>query len=166
MKSIFENVILSGEFDLADMLRKIKTAWVEGDFSDEDRTALVDLARQHAVPENSYAPLQEQIKKAFEEIAALRKTVEANAIGVREIRSAVEQLGATITPGDPEPTDEWPEYIQPTGAHDAYHTGDRITFNGVHYICLMDNCVWSPLTYPAAWQEQTEPDITTEEITE
>ena len=34
-----------------------------------------------------------------------------------------------------------------------YKRQDKITFNGVHYICLMDNCVWSPLTYPAAWQE-------------
>ena len=60
----------------------------------------------------------------------------------------------------------YPLWSQPSGAHDAYYTGDKITFKGVHYICLMDNCVWSPLTYPAAWQEQTTPDISTEETTE
>jgi hypothetical protein len=46
-------------------------------------------------------------------------------------------------------------YNQP-GAHDSYKTGDKITYNGKKYICKMDNCVWSPDTYPAAWEEVTE----------
>ena len=33
---------------------------------------------------------------------------------------------------------EWPEYKQPTGAHDAYHVGDKITYNGKHYTCVME----------------------------
>ena len=37
--------------------------------------------------------------------------------------------------------EEWPEFVQPTGAQDAYNTGDKITFDCEHYICLMDNCV-------------------------
>lgn len=45
-------------------------------------------------------------------------------------------------PGEPEdPADEWPEYKQPTGAHDAYHVGDKITYNGKHYTCIYDGCV-------------------------
>lgn len=50
--------------------------------------------------------------------------------------------------------DEWPEFVQPTGAHDAYNTGDKITFNGEHYVCKMDGCTWSPSDYPAAWEKQ------------
>ena len=50
--------------------------------------------------------------------------------------------------------DEWPEFVQPTGAHDAYNTGDKITFNGEHYVCKMDGCTWSPQDYPAAWEKQ------------
>lgn len=50
--------------------------------------------------------------------------------------------------------DEWPEFVQPTGAHDAYNTGDKITFNGKHYVCKMDACTWSPTDYPAGWEEQ------------
>lgn len=50
--------------------------------------------------------------------------------------------------------DEWPEFVQPTGAHDAYKTGDKITFNGEHYVCKMDGCTWSPQDYPAAWEKQ------------
>lgn len=30
--------------------------------------------------------------------------------------------------------DEWPEWVQPTGAHDAYNTGDQVTHNGQHWI--------------------------------
>ena len=51
--------------------------------------------------------------------------------------------------------DEWPEFVQPTGAHDAYKKGDKITFDGKHYISLIDANVYSPTAYPAGWQEQT-----------
>ena len=50
--------------------------------------------------------------------------------------------------------DEWPEFVQPTGVHDAYNKGDKVTFNGKHYISLIDANVYSPATYPAGWQEQ------------
>ena len=52
--------------------------------------------------------------------------------------------------------DEWPEFVQPTGAHDAYKTGDKITYNGEHYVCKMNACTWSPSEYPAAWEKVTE----------
>ena len=51
--------------------------------------------------------------------------------------------------------DEWPEFVQPTGAHDAYNKGDKVTFEGKHYISLIDGNVYSPTAYPAGWQEQT-----------
>ena len=50
--------------------------------------------------------------------------------------------------------DEWPEFVQPTGAHDAYNKGDKVTFEGKHYISLIDGNVYSPAAYPAGWQEQ------------
>lgn len=48
--------------------------------------------------------------------------------------------------------DEWPEFVQPTGAQDAYQTGDKVTYNGKHYVSLADNNVWSPDAYPAYWK--------------
>lgn len=48
--------------------------------------------------------------------------------------------------------EEWPEWVQPTGAQDAYMTGDKVTFEGEHYISLIDNNTWSPAAYPAGWQ--------------
>ena len=50
--------------------------------------------------------------------------------------------------------DEWPEFIQPTGAHDSYNKGDKVTFEGKHYISLIDGNVYSPTAYPAGWKEQ------------
>ena len=50
--------------------------------------------------------------------------------------------------------DEWPEFVQPTGSHDAYNKGDKVTFEGKHYISLIDGNVYSPAEYPAGWQEQ------------
>lgn len=44
-----------------------------------------------------------------------------------------------------------PEWIQPTGSHDAYNTRDRVTFNGTVYESLIDGNVWSPGVYPSGW---------------
>lgn len=49
-------------------------------------------------------------------------------------------------------TEEWPEWVQPTGAQDAYNTGDKVTYKGQHYISTIDGNVWAPDTYPAGWQ--------------
>lgn len=50
-----------------------------------------------------------------------------------------------------DPSNEYPEFKQPTGAHDAYAKGDRVTFEGKHYISLIDANVYSPTAYPAGW---------------
>lgn len=47
---------------------------------------------------------------------------------------------------------EYPEFVQPTGSHDAYNTGDKITFEGKKYVSLIDANVYSPTDYPAGWQ--------------
>lgn len=46
---------------------------------------------------------------------------------------------------------EWPEWRQPTGAHDAYNTGDKVTYEGHHYICTIDGNIWCPVDYPIGW---------------
>ena len=53
----------------------------------------------------------------------------------------------------PEP-EEWPEWVQPTGAHDAYGVGDKVTYNGKHYVSKIAGNVWSPDAYPAGWEAQ------------
>lgn len=53
-----------------------------------------------------------------------------------------------------DPNEEWPQYKQPTGAHDAYMKGDKVTFENKHYISLADNNVYSPKDYPSNWEEK------------
>ena len=48
--------------------------------------------------------------------------------------------------------EEWPEFIQPTGAHDAYAKGAKVTYKSRHYISLIDANVYSPEAYPQGWQ--------------
>ena len=43
--------------------------------------------------------------------------------------------------------DEFPEWVQPTGAHDAYNIGDKVSYNGKHYICTADANVYAPGVY-------------------
>lgn len=53
----------------------------------------------------------------------------------------------------PEPGVEYPEWKQPSGAHDAYKTGDKVSYKGKKYISKIDNNTWSPDQYPAGWEE-------------
>ena len=138
MYQIIHDVITSKRYELNDILKKIDTIWLQGDIDDDQKDELVEMAREHADPEQSYAPLQAQIEQAFAQIKAL------------EARVALLEAGETPEPA-PEP-DEWPEFVQPTGAHDAYNTGDKVTYNGKHYISTMDGNVWAPDAYPAGWE--------------
>jgi len=50
---------------------------------------------------------------------------------------------------------EIPVWRQPTGAQDAYNTGDKVHYpdaDGPVYESTMDNNVWSPDAYPDAWK--------------
>lgn len=46
----------------------------------------------------------------------------------------------------------FPVWAQPTGAHDAYNTGDVVNYNGTLYESLIDGNVYSPDAYPAGWK--------------
>ena len=51
-------------------------------------------------------------------------------------------------------TEEWPEWIQPTGSHDAYNTGDKVRHNDKHWISDIDANIWEPGVY--GWTEFVE----------
>lgn len=50
--------------------------------------------------------------------------------------------------------EEWPAWVQPNGSADAYKIGDKVTYNGKHYVSTIDGNVWDPESYPAGWNEQ------------
>lgn len=142
MFEIIKNVIESRDYELVDMLYKINKMYIESNITDEQKQELDELARTNAKAANSYASVQEQINRIYEKLDSI------------EVRVAkIEETEGTSEPGKEE---EYPEYVQPQGAHDAYKIGDKITYKGKKYICKLDNCVWSPETYPAAWQEVEE----------
>ena len=59
-----------------------------------------------------------------------------------------------VEPSEPEtPTTNINDFVQPTGAHDAYAKGDKVRFNGKVYESLIDNNAYSPSAYPAGWRE-------------
>lgn len=53
-----------------------------------------------------------------------------------------------------DPAQEWPEWIQPTGAHNAYAQGAKVSHNGKHWVSDVDANVWEPGVY--GWTEQAE----------
>ena len=50
----------------------------------------------------------------------------------------------------------YPVWSQPSGAHDAYNTGDVVSYQGMLYKSLIDGNVWSPEAYPQGWEVYTE----------
>lgn len=46
--------------------------------------------------------------------------------------------------GIADPAEEWPEWSQPIGAHDAYNLGDKVSHGGKHWESTADGNVWEP----------------------
>ena len=64
--------------------------------------------------------------------------------------------GGGTTESETPPTETIPDFVQPTGAHDAYKRGDKVKFEGKIYESLIDANTYSPSAYPAGWKEMTE----------
>ena len=45
----------------------------------------------------------------------------------------------------------YPAWVQPTGVHDTYDQGDRVSFEGQNYESTIGGNAWSPTAYPAGW---------------
>lgn len=130
MYELIKNVIISKNYKLEDILKKIDVLWLESKLSDEEKTSLISLSRENAVSENSYA---------------------SNEIIFKEIFTRLEKIENIVFKD--EEVEEYPEFKQATGAHDCYNEGDKVTFNDKKYICKINGCVWSPELYPEGWQE-------------
>ena len=49
------------------------------------------------------------------------------------------------------PNEEYPEWIKPTGAHDAYGMGDKVSYEGKRYVSELYANVYEPGVY--GWKE-------------
>lgn len=52
-----------------------------------------------------------------------------------------------------DPTQEYPEWVQPIGAHDAYVKGDKVSHNDTNWVSSIDGNVWQPGVY--GWEAVT-----------
>lgn len=50
-----------------------------------------------------------------------------------------------------DPGEEWPEWVQPIGAQDAYAKGAKVSHNSKHWISDVNGNVWEPGVY--GWDE-------------
>lgn len=126
MYEIIKDVINSKDYELKDILYKINKMYIESGITEEQKTGLDNYARENANAENSYASVQEQINNIY-------TIIDKTQADIKELKGEEEPI---------EPIEEYPEFVQPTGAHDAYNTGDKITYNGKKYVCKMDGCVF------------------------
>lgn len=78
---------------------------------------------------------------------ALYKCVQAHTSQVDWAPDAAPALWVAVSVG------EWPEWVQPSGAHDAYHKGDKVSYHGKHYICTADANVYAPGVY--GWEAES-----------
>ncbi len=145
MYEIIKSVINSKDYELRDMLYKINKMYIESAITEEQKAELDELARENAKAENSCAPLKNQIEDIYSKLAQITSRLET-----LENKESTEEPTESVEPEE----DEYPEYVQPTGAHDAYNTGAKITFKGERYTCQIDGCVWSPEEYPAGWKKE------------
>lgn len=144
MYGVMKMIIGHGEYELSDMISRIDAMYVKGRISMEEMDVLKEMAREKAKAENSYAPIQEQVNKAFEMIANLQKQID--------------EMKENGSSGGGETTDEWPNWRQPTGAHDAYYAGMKMTYtDGKRYTCIAPDgvaCVWGPDVMTGYWMEE------------
>lgn len=131
MKTIFEEVINRGMFDLTDLLKKIDTFNIEGKLTDEERNELYVKAREAADVANS----ADVIAKLIE--------LEQRVIKL-ESASADNDTATGDTTADEYVVGKW------------YYNGDHISFEGAEYVCIAPEgsvCTWSPREYPVFWDK-------------
>lgn len=141
MYKIIKSVIESKDYKLEDILYKIDKMYIEDRITETEKTELDSLAREYAKAENSYS-IQKQLDNIFARLEALEN---------KEVEEPAEQ-------------EEYKEFVQPSGAHNSYKAGDKVIFKDKKYICKIDNCAWSPETYPSAWEIVEETKEESEEV--
>ena len=75
----------------------------------------------------------------------LYKCVQAHTSQADWAPDATPALWVTVS------VEEWPEWVQPTGAHDVYNKGDKVSYNGNRYICTIDANAYAPGV--SGWEE-------------
>lgn len=146
MYDLIKTVIANRTYtDLNVLLEKLKRLWVQGDLTEAQYDELVAMTRENE-PVKAYE-IQAEIDRLWAAVHDLDARLAALAQPAEEPEPGAEP--------EPEPV-TYPEWVQPTGAHDAYQTGDRVLYNGVVYESVINGNVWAPDVYPAGWKEPSD----------
>lgn len=140
MFATFQTIINAGGYDLADIIERIKTLYAMGELTEDEMKQLLDSAAANADQDAMLPDVSERVGALETRIAAVEARV-----------GKLETPG--VEPGEPEePADEWPQWVRPTSKDTQYHKGDKVTFNGRHYMCVKNNVSSSPDEDPKRWQ--------------
>ena len=138
MYEMIKSVIVAHTYaDSNALIGKIQRLYIEGTLTEEQYTELRNLIAEQN-PVKTY-DVEGELDKVWVEL--------------RRIANIVDHMPAPSP--EPEPSDI-PVWVQPTGAHNAYQTGDRVHYKTATdpvYESLVDGNVWSPDDYPAGWRQ-------------
>lgn len=127
MYDIIKQVIISKEYSLPDMIKKIDTIWIQGDITEEQKNELKTLATENAPHDTGNTEL---LKRILDRVDVLEKEV---AILKND---GVEPVS---------PIEEYPEWIPYDGIHaDRYMKDAKVKHNEKKYISLVDYNTWEP----------------------
>lgn len=125
MYQIIRNVIESKNYNLADLLKKIDTMWLQSEITDDEKNELIKLARENAIYENSI-----DIIKKLNEIEERLRILEGG-----------------------EHAKEYPQYVQGkwyyNGDKITFNGENYICIAPKGQVCT-----WSPQEYPTYWQKE------------
>ena len=151
MKQIIEDTILHGSYKLQTKLFQIDEQEIKGNITKEEKEYLVDLAREHAQRENEYA---KDFNERLEELERKTQSFEEwKEWLLKNSNIEIYYQEDNEEPTEEEVVEEYPEYVKPTGGHDAHMKGYKTTYKGKKFISLIDNNVWTPDEYPQGWKE-------------
>ena len=144
MYEVILNVIKSKRYELADMLTKIDTLWVQGSITEEQRLQLISDAQNNAMVENSI-----DVLKSLYDLN--RRVAEVE----KQIAELKEEENSDIPNEEEIETPTYPPYV----VGKWYENGDIVEFDGQIKKCIAPIgtvCVWSPTEYPAYWVDYVE----------
>ena len=140
MFETFQTIINAGGYDLADLTQRIKTLYAMGELTEDEMKQLLDSAAANANQDAMLPDVSERVGALETRIAAVEERVGKLEAG--DVESGEHD----------EPADEWPEWVRPTSKDTQYNKGDKVTFNGKHYMCVKNNVSSSPEEDSKRWQ--------------
>ena len=135
-----QTIINVGGYDLTDLSQRIKTLYAMGELTEDEMKQLLDSAATNANQDAMLPDMSERVGALETRLAAV------------EERVGKLESGGVESDEPEEPADEWPEWVRPTSKDTQYNKGDKVTFNGQHYVCQKNNVSSSPDEDPKRWQ--------------